>query len=385
MKIEYDCDVGNIPDSILVIPFICNILPMAWLCDAEVVVDEIDKDFYDNVPYIKKGYEQMYPMLEFGGRINAKRITHNQVKNQNKTAAFFSGGVDAYTTLFRHLDEKPCLVTVWGADISLSDTEGWKNVIGHTQKVADEYHLDCEMIKTNFRELIDEGKLGKLVKKSGDGWWHGFQSGMGIISHVAPIAYARGLKTVYIASSYPKAMKGRYTCASDPTIDNHVIYCGCKTLNDGNEMDRQQKVRFLVGKRKEGLSMNFRVCWEISGGKNCCRCEKCYRTILEIVAECDDPNKYGFVWDDKAIRACKKDMKRKIVVTPAQIEQLYLPLPEIMERNKENIKDYEKYRWLVNMDFAKFNNFPFKVIRRSFPIRAMKKVCRVIYQRGIKR
>ncbi len=384
MRIEYGMDMNTVPISILAIPFLCNILPIVWLCDAEAVVDEIDKDFYDNVSYIKKGYEQMYPMLEFRGRINAKKIVHNQVKNQNKTAAFFSGGVDAYTTLFRHLDEKPCLVTVWGADVSLSDTGGGQNVIRHTRKAADEYNLDYEIIKTNFREFIDEGNLSKLVKGSGDGWWHGFQHGIGIISHAAPIAYARGLKTVYIASSFPEKMKGRYTCASDPVIDNYVRYCGCATVHDGYEMERQEKVNFLVRKKSEGLPIKLRVCWQESGGKNCCRCEKCYRTILEIISEGDDPNEYGFVWDDKAIKACRNDMRYKIVIAPFIIEQFYIPLPEIMKKNRQNIKDFNKYKWLTEMNFSNFNNYPMKVIRRSFPVRAVKKVCKIVYTGVVK-
>lgn len=382
MKIKYGIDMDTVPESLLVIPFLCNILPIVWLCDAEVVVDEIDKDFYDNVPYIKKGYEQMYPMLKFGGSLLAEKIVQNQVQHQDKTAVLFSGGVDAYTTLFRHLDEKPCLVTIWGADISLSDTEGWKNVIGHTRKVADEYNFDCEIIKTNFRELIDEGRLSKLVKESGDGWWHGFQCGIAILSHMAPIAYVKGLKITYIASSFPEKMKGQYTCASDPIIDNYVKYCGCETVHDGYEMDRQEKIRFLVGRKAEGLPVKLRVCWQEAGGKNCCRCEKCYRTILEIVSEGDDPNEYGFEWDDKAIRACKKDMYCKIISESFNIKQFYIPLQETMLKNREKIKDYGKYKWLTELDFSNFNHFPVKVIRRSFPVKVAGKICRKVY-RGI--
>lgn len=385
MKIKYEIEIASVPESILAIPFICNILPIVWLCDAELIVNEIDKDFYDNMPLIKKGYEQMYPMLKFAGSVViAEKIELNQVQNQDKCAAFFSGGVDAYTTLFRHLSDNPCLITLWGADISLSDEKGWNKVIEHTKKVAGYFNLDYTVVKTNFREVIDERSLNKLVKDSRDEWWHGFQCGIGMISHSAPIAYIKELRTVYIASSFPEKMKGKYTCASDPIIDNHVKYCGCTTVHDGYEMDRQGKIHFLVRKRAEGFPIVLRVCWKEPGGGNCCRCEKCYRTILEIVAEGDDPNQYGFVWDDEAIRACKKDMKYKIVIASTKIEQFYIPLPEIMKSNREKIHDYEKYKWLMEMNFSKFNNMPVKVVRSSLPVKVVKKVCRIVY-RGIVR
>lgn len=384
MRIEYGMDINVVPKSILAIPFLCNILPIVWLSDAELIVDEIDKDFYDNVPFIKNGYEQMYPMLKFVGNFTAKKIEKNQVQNQSKTAVLFSGGVDAYTTLFRHLSEKPCLVTLWGADVRHADEKGWQNVIEHTRKMADSFSLDYTAVKTNFREIIAEGELDRLVRDSGDGWWHGFQHGIAIIAHMAPIAYVNGLKTTYIASSFPEKMKGQYTCASDPIIDNYVKYCGCETVHDGYEMDRQEKIHFLVSKKAEGMPVWLRVCWQETGGKNCCRCEKCYRTILEIIAEGGNPNEYGFVWNDRAIRRCKWDMRYnyKMIRAPYSITQSYIPLQQLMKENREQIKDFEKYKWLVKMNFANFNNFPIKVIGRSFPAKVARKICRTIY-RGI--
>lgn len=40
----------------------------------------------------------------------------------------FSGGVDAYCTLARHIDEKPDLLSLWGSDIPYDDKNGWKTL-----------------------------------------------------------------------------------------------------------------------------------------------------------------------------------------------------------------------------------------------------------------
>ena len=33
--IEYSIDISDVPKSILIIPFLCNMLPISWVCDAK--------------------------------------------------------------------------------------------------------------------------------------------------------------------------------------------------------------------------------------------------------------------------------------------------------------------------------------------------------------
>ena len=47
--IDYGVDVSTIPEGVLVIPLLANVLPMSWVCDAEVVINEIEKDFYERL------------------------------------------------------------------------------------------------------------------------------------------------------------------------------------------------------------------------------------------------------------------------------------------------------------------------------------------------
>ncbi len=382
LEISYSSPVATVPESVLVIPFLCNVLPIAWLCDAQVCTKEIDKDFYENLERVKDGYRMMYPMLSFEGEIQAE-ITENIPIHKNESACFFSGGVDAYTTLFRHMEEQPALITIWGADVKLADEKGWQKVKTHTINTAEEFGLDTVFIKSNFRQMINESGLCALVKDSGDNWWHGFQHGIAIIGHAALISYVYGIKFIYIASSYPEKMKGKYTCASDPAIDNHIHYCGCHTVHDGYELDRQEKVRYLVSQKKDyGRNYDLRVCWESMGGGNCCHCEKCYRTILEIVSEGGNPNECGFLWGDDDIKRCKKDMQHKIIQPKFNIDQFYPSIQEAMEKNKDLIDGYKKYDWLLQMDFNKFNDTPIKKLRQNFFVRKTIGLCRRILAWG---
>ena len=294
-RIEYSIDVANVPVEILLIPLLTNVLPISWVCDAEIIVPVCDEDFYNSIPAIKHGYENMYPMLHFSGKMTAKALKRNTVKSERGSAMFFSGGVDAFCTLIRHREEKPTLITLWGADISFEDTAGWIVVKDHLVEVSKLFNVDYVTVKSGFRRFLKEDVLSQQVKKSNDGWWHGFQHGIGIIGHAAPVMYAFGKRIVYIASSFTAADKGKVTCASDPSIDNFVRFSGSTVIHDGYELNRLDKIKIITQfSHESGIKVPLRVCWESKGGSNCCHCEKCWRTILGIYATGTDPKEFGF-------------------------------------------------------------------------------------------
>ena len=170
---------------------------------------------------------------------------------KESSAAFFGGGVDAFATLIAHIAEKPTLMTLWGSDIPLKDTDGWEVVKNHTLKTAENFGLQAIFVKTNFRELLNYIELNRLVKMSGDNYWHGFQHGIGIIGHAAPLAAKNGFSTIYIASSY--TVNDNKTCASHPDIDGNVRFAGCNIIHDQYEYDRQAKVDHICSFQKSWM------------------------------------------------------------------------------------------------------------------------------------
>lgn len=293
LEIRYGIDVSAVPEGVAVIPLLANILPIAWVYDAEVSIPVCDADFFNCLPNVKRGYERMYPMMRFGGSLEVGRLEDNS-GDRSGAICFFSGGMDAFDTLIRHVNEAPLLLTLRGADVSLEDDEGWDRVRGHIEEVGKDFGIDWLTVESAFRDYLDYNILDSKVALSGDDWWHGFQHGLGLIGHAAPITYLMGKETVYIASSFTAEDAGT-TCASDPSIDNHVRFCGVHVVHDGYECSRQDKARNIVRfSRDTGTPVRLRVCWESEGGSNCCTCEKCGRTILELMAEGADPRDFGF-------------------------------------------------------------------------------------------
>lgn len=64
---KYNESIEDIPEGILIIPFITNILPILWLTSSKIEVDELDKNFYESIENIRKGYENMYLEAKFFG------------------------------------------------------------------------------------------------------------------------------------------------------------------------------------------------------------------------------------------------------------------------------------------------------------------------------
>lgn len=296
LTIDFGVDIHDVPDSVLVIPFLTNILPVVWMCNAIVYVSSIDRQFMDSLSAIKRGYENMYPYFSFLGEVKAAAIEVNSSKsNSHDSAMFFSAGVDSFSTFLNHKNESPLLINICGSDISLDDTKGWEAMKRRQFFMKDHFGLDCVSIHSNFRNVINGGRLSKLVEMSGDNWWHGFQHGIAIIGHAAPLAYKFGIKKLYLASTYTPAVYGKITCASDPSIDNNVKFIHTRVYHDGDERDRFQKIRQISDFRHEtGIVLPLHVCWESRGGENCSSCEKCTRTILALYACGENPKDYGF-------------------------------------------------------------------------------------------
>lgn len=353
--IQYQENIETVPDGVAAIPFVCNVLPIVWLTDSELIIDELDADFYHSIPEFKKGYVDMFPEASFLGKLNADKTVNCSNKSENKgVGAFFSGGLDAFTTMIRHIDESPTLISIWGADVAVENIEAWGKVDKAISSISKRYSLPRCVIKSSFRQFDNEGLLHTefygILK---DGWWHGVKHGIGLISHAAPYAWLHKWDRVYIASSNCPS-DGKVTCASDPTIDNYVRFCGCEVVHDGFEMSRQEKIKY-VSKIANSTHVypELRVCWETKEGNNCCNCEKCYRTMMGLWAEGEDPKLYGFKYNEDIFKQIKRFIKIEYEFHITIIKQ-WKQIQEAVRDNKGLLmnKDYyESIKWILTFDF----------------------------------
>ena len=114
MFAEFGFDISNIPKSVLAVPVLSNIMQFAWLFDCLVWIEEVDQQFYECLPKIKRGFQEMYRNYRFGGSLIAAKVVNNGYHAEKESALLFTGGVDATTSFLRIRDSNPVLIDTFG-------------------------------------------------------------------------------------------------------------------------------------------------------------------------------------------------------------------------------------------------------------------------------
>ena len=316
-----DIDLNSIPKSILIIPIFTNLLPVSWLCDCKLIVDNIDKTLYQSLNNIKEGYSKMYPSLSFKGSIEVKNVEDNTYEYEHESISLFTYGVDSLTTVLRHLDEKSILTTIWGADIHLSSADSWNNLYPSIDSFSKDFNLENIFIKSDFRQFMDTDVNLKnfLLNLDNNGnWWYTIQHGIALLGQVSVLAYYYRVKHVLIASSHSYAEneflnKKIIPCASSPFLDNEFKFASCSTIHDSYDLSRPDKLDLIMNySKKSNVNFNLHVCWLSKTGFNCCVCEKCSRTLMYILAKNENPKNYGFDIDDEVLKTIERNFKKNL-------------------------------------------------------------------------
>ncbi|MFD0771223.1 peptidase [Bacillus sp. CGMCC 1.60114] len=351
MFLEYNYDISDIPNSILAIPFVSNVIPLVWITDSTILINELDESFYVCLNNIKTAYQNMFPNVRFKGSIVVDKIVDNTYTPELEAASLFSGGLDALTTFIRIKDQNPLLITEYGwyeEDIENSDV--WEADKENAINFAKGQGLENILIQSNYGTFIIAGNIDHDFRnKLEDTWWHGLHHGLAIISAAIPMAFKFKIKCIYIASSNSPLYE--VTCASDPTVDNEIRYASGEVFHDGYELNRQDKVKVVVDHYsaiKE--SINIRVCFK--NEENCCKCEKCLRTIMGIIAEGQDPRGYGFNIPNNLFQYLKTSLDNEVkFFTDTFIVIYWNIIQNRMKQNYNNILYKDLLEWFLDYDF----------------------------------
>lgn len=355
--IEYQEDMTSVPNSILVAPFVASILPLMWMTNTVMWVTEIDKTFYDAVIRLRDAYQRLYSHVNLKGNLIPAYFVENHLTSQRESLLLFSGGLDANCTYVRIHQTKPLLFNIQGWYSMLSDVDRAAEAdIRDVQSFALKEGVESTFAKSNFAKVVNEAMwLKKIRPNFGDSWWHGFNHSMAFISIAIPLAYKHGIKTIYIASSVP--MGEFCMCASHVTTDSEFRYAGDgKCIHDGSDLVRQDKVKTVVTYQKQtGKPYPMRVC--SFNDHNCCECEKCFRTVLGLVAEGVDVRDFGFTIHKSLKEHWENVMYRRSGLMSFKSERI-LHWPYIISRMKKNYdlmnqEQKEFVDWFLTFDFDK--------------------------------
>lgn len=293
--LEYNESIENVPDSILMSPIFYNLAPISWFLDIDIEFPYVDKKTLDSSIILKESFKEIYPKSK--PKVNRMKVCStidNTCTVSKRKAILFSGGVDSWTSFLANIEINPVLCTVWGSDIKLNDKNGWELVNGNIQDISEKFDCERFIVKTNFRELLNYYWINLHSKGFLDSnWWHDIQHGMSLISLFAPLAYKHCLSEIIVPGT--NSIYWNNPIASEPRIDNNVNISDIRGFHDQFDKTRQMKLASIVRFRKQyNINIPLRVCYEGEGGTNCCKCEKCIRTITGLTAEAENPEVYGF-------------------------------------------------------------------------------------------
>ena len=164
--------------------------------------------------------------------------------------------------------------------------------------------------------MFEENELGTkcemLGHRNNHGWWASIAHILSMTSVLAPYAYLKRMSVIYIGSSWD----GTTTDSNNEEFVNSIKYGNSRFEIVDEYVDRIEKVKRIISFRNRySTSLELKVCWKRIAGKNCCRCEKCYRTIMEIICNHEDPNYFGFRVDEETIKCIQYYLKNNVVNT----------------------------------------------------------------------
>jgi len=350
-SIKYSINIHNLDESILYIPAVGLIGPIAWATGADLYLESLDKNFLSSLREISSIFVNQYPNFKGGTHYYIPKTPSNQFKG-TRSCMLFSAGIDSLTTYIRHKDEKPILIHVRGIDFD-RNTSGWRIMQARLLQFTSKEKVHTVFVETNYHDVIDP--VGEMLlsldykvyeKRNSLDWWAPVSHGLFLISLCAPIMAKFKAKKLYIASTHTDEFKKAW--GSKPSIDNKIRFADCIVIHDGYELSRQDKIR-LLKRYKEYLK--FLKSCNYNAAYNCGKCRKCLYTIAGLVLEGIDPNMCNFInVNDETFSLIKQAILNNMIDT----DDLLFMWRDIQRHIPENLEYIEKHFGKNVADFYKW-------------------------------
>ncbi|ELZ22486.1 hypothetical protein C475_18278 [Halosimplex carlsbadense 2-9-1] len=319
--VEYDVDVSDLPKSILAIPVLAHVCPVAWAVGADVRVPTVDRRFLSCLETVGAALYGMYPFVR-GGRVVAESAPETERSTvDGETGMLFTGGVDSLATYARHREADPTLINVRGWLVGVDDDRSWAHTTRRIEEYGERFGAETQFVRSNMLEFLDTRQLDAEFKPHHDGaWYSAVGSGLGLAGLVAPLAVAEGMERLFIAASHWEGFPtpdrfeywdgGAIPWGSDPAIDDEIAWTGTTVVHDGFSLTRQDRIEVVADffdERDDDVPV--RACEASAEASNCNRCEKCARTAFGLAMAGVDPNDHGFDVDAATFQRARREIE----------------------------------------------------------------------------
>jgi len=281
--------------SILNIPVVSSVLAESWVLGVDIHVPTLDKVFAESVERLKGEYEKIYDR-KFSSKLVVDEAVENHVESEG-TAVYFSGGLDSTYSTLTNLALNPLAIMVFGYDLYLNGEAGnkikekWREAY---TKFADWAGFQITFVHTNSRWLVDEDRVSQRMGgfHAGLSYWDAIRHAVCLMGLAAPLSLKR-FNRLHVAANgaeFKEATRAHpYGSASN--LNTLIKWGDLETVWDG-PIYRFQKAEKIKEWLNSGQTM-LRPCYKPLLDFNCNECEKCLRTIFQLIVAGVDPEKCG--------------------------------------------------------------------------------------------
>lgn len=315
LEVTYDVDLESVPDSLLVVPALAQVCPVAWAAGADVYVDTVDTKFVSALEDVQAAMLEMYDFLE-GGDLYAREVVDvgsaasdataddgdidgDDGDGSSESGLLFTGGVDSTCSYVRHREEEPTLISIrgWTITPNRSADEQWNHLVDRVTDFAADRGLETAFVEANMLSFLDHPMLLAHYKRYVDGgWYSSVGHGLGLLGLCAPLAAARGIEDLYMAATHWDGIDLEW--GSHPDIDDNVRWDGTRCHHDAYDLTRQERLDVLAAYvESDAPDLELQTCNDRMDG-NCGVCEKCYRTAVGLRLSGLEPTEHGYPFTD---------------------------------------------------------------------------------------
>lgn len=268
--------------------FVVGLLPVAMILGESI---EVEGTMSQRLAHGIQEYQQVLKVWwpEQFNTIDLKYKSFeekNHIIQKQGTGCSFSGGVDSFYSLWRHLPENEpipkyrithcLLINGFDKDVDLDYTGNFNRVMQVYESMAQELGINLVVSCNNLQKfrlaVIDERDL-----------YHSFGSAISASILVLGNLFSR----FYLAGSHTYEYDRLIPEGSHPVLDHLLSTESLEIIHDGANASRAQKTAVIAS--WPVTYYRLRVCFNktIFNTKteiieNCCRCEKCIRTMTSL-------------------------------------------------------------------------------------------------------
>ena len=344
LSLTYESDLSYVPESVLIIPGITSILSACCATGEDVVVENIDIDFFMSSMRVQTEWKKMHPLFK-GCRLLIKKEREKHTSERKNVGLLYSSGIDSTYSLMQLMKEET-------SPILLSFVAG-KMFGENSLHRGENRQLRHEIVRSSdVFPVFSASTLRKYQPQSE--WWAEVDHSIQLLGFMSPLVVAANLSCITISSTYNNEfIRENNSWGSLPCIDEQFTVAGVSAVHS-ECIPRMQKVRWLVENctpvRRISVCTNNA---NIKEGTNCGKCFKCMQTALAFLAVGVDPRLWGISFEESTFfldvrKSIEKDVRHTLPWASSLWKEIQVSVRKHRGAIPENFSD-----WFVSLDFEK--------------------------------